>query len=415
MSPRLLITGASGYIGSRLLAVARQAGCEVIVLGSQPPGSLVPAYPWRLGEAPPTEQFAGATALVHLGHSWASDGQGAPGAANINLAGTERLARAALAAAIPRFIFASTTSARAEALNNYGRVKYAIEGRLLALPDAAGRIFCARIGLVYGGEERGQYGLMAKLTDLTPVLPMIGLDRRVQAVHIDEVCAALLRLALDPPKDRATVVVAGANPITFGAWLRTLRRARTGKRLLLIPVPIGLALLACDLTRLVPLIPTVDRERVLGLAGAAPQESAADLAALGIATADPAVKLAEEPIAQRRLLAEAAALLRYVVGSPVRAPGPIVQLARALARDPRVRPVLPALALRWPPIIRVIEPWRPSQDHRLARALHLAAMVAESLPQAQPPGPASIMAVAGQLTLDALALPFRLLLGRFYA
>jgi nucleoside-diphosphate-sugar epimerase len=307
MPPRLLITGASGYIGARLVRLALQAGFEVAVLGSPSPGGPAPVHPWRLGDEPSPEALAGISALLHLGHSWTGDGAGA-GEANVNLIGAERLARAGLSAGIDHFVFASTTSARAEALNNYGRVKHAIEQRLLALPGAAGRVLVARIGLVYGGPERGQYGLMSKLVDLTPVLPMIGLDRRVQPIHLDEVCEALLRLARDPPQDRPIFVMAAPEPVTFAAWLRTLRRARTGRGLILVPVPISLALLACDLTLLAPFLPTVDRERVLGLAGAAPMASAGDLAALGLALADPAVQLAGGKAARRRTLAEAAAL-----------------------------------------------------------------------------------------------------------
>jgi nucleoside-diphosphate-sugar epimerase len=409
--PRLLITGASGYIGSRLVALALEAGCEVAVLGSRPPGVAVRSYPWRLGEAPPPEALAGLTALLHLGHSWQSAGAGV-GNANINLSGTERLAATALSAGVRHFVFASTTSARAGALNNYGRVKHAIEDRLLALPGAAGRLFIARIGLVYGGAERGQYGLMARLVSMAPALPMVGVDRQVQPIHIDEVGAALLRLARDPIHDRPVVVLAGS-PVTFGAWLRALRRARTGKGLLLLPVPVSATVLACDLTKFVPFIPTVDRERVLGLAGAEPMPSAADLAALGITLADPATKLANGAAARRIRLAEAKALLRYVGGSQTRR-GPIIRLARAIERDEAPARALPAFALRWPALIRLLEPLHPSMRHRLSRQLHLAAMVAESaLPKA--PTPPSLLAVAGQLMLETLILPIRLLCGRLYA
>jgi NADH dehydrogenase len=414
MPPRLLITGASGYIGTRLVALALKAGYEVAVLGSAPRCPRVQAYPWQLGEEPPPEAMAGVTALVHLGHSWKSDGEGAS-MSNVNLAGAKLLARAALSAGIARVVFASSTSARPAALNNYGRVKHAIEEQLLALPGSPGRIFIARIGLVYGGPLRGQYGLMSKLVSLAPVLPMIGLDRRVQPIHIDDVCAALLRLACDPPPEHQVLVVAGREPITFGAWLRTLRRAQTGKGLLLLPVPIGLALLACDLSRLVRFVPTVDRERVLGLAGAAPMESAADLAALGIAASDPSAKLATGPVARKRLLSEAAAMLRYAGGSQAAGTASIIRLARAFERDRESGRALPGLVLLWPALIRLIEPWRPSMQHRLSRQLHLATMVAESVsPGDAAPAP-SALRVGGQLALEVLIFPIRLLCGRMYA
>jgi hypothetical protein len=54
-------------------------------------------------------------------------------------------------------------------------------------------------------------------------------------------------------------------------------------------------------------------------------------------------------------------------------------------------------------------------QHRVSRALHLAAMVAESLP-AEPKRRAPWwLAVGGQLALEVIATPFRLVFGRLTA
>jgi nucleoside-diphosphate-sugar epimerase len=414
MPQRLVVTGASGYIGARLVERARQRGHEVVVLGSPPPGSDVTAVPWRLGEVPRLTAFLGATAVVHLAHDWASDRLHGTGAENANLTGAVILADTARGGGLSRFIFASTTSARPEALNAYGKIKLAIEERLKSLPWSDGRIFCARIGLVYGGPERAQFGLMAKLAGL-PVLPMIGLDREVQPIHVDEVCEALVTLAVDPPAGRQTVVVASPAPVTFGGWLRMLRRARHGRGMLLVPVPIALALAGCDLSKRVPFLPTVERERVLGLAGAAAMPSAGDLAALGVWLRDPFRALMASRPTRRRLIAESAALLRYVTGARVRSPGAIIRLARAMRRDPAFLRALPSMAVRWPALLRFVEPMRPAMRHRLCRRLHLAAMVAESLP-AEPKRRAPWwIAVGWQLALEVVATPFRLVFGRLTA
>jgi nucleoside-diphosphate-sugar epimerase len=414
MPQRLVVTGASGYIGARVVEEARRRGCEVVVLGSPPPGSDVTVIPWRLGEVPRLTAFLGATAVLHLAHDWASDRVHGAGPENPNLTGAQILADTARGGGLSRFIFASTTSARPEALNAYGKIKYAIEERLRALPWSEGRIFCARIGLVYGGPEQAQFGLMAKLASL-PALPMIGLRREVQPIHVEEVAKALVTLAVDPPAERPTVVIAGPEPMRFGAWLRLLRRARHGRRMLLVPVPIRLALAGCDLSKRIPFLPTVERERVLGLAGAAAMPSADDLAALGVSPRDPFPTLMQCRPTRRRLIAESAALLRYVAGAPVRSPGAIIRLARVMRRDPAFLRALPSAAVRWPALMRFVEPLRPAMRHRLSRRLHLAAMVAESLPAAPTRRAPWWLAVGGQLALEALAMPFRLVLGRLTA
>jgi nucleoside-diphosphate-sugar epimerase len=414
MPQRLVVTGASGYIGARFVERARGRGCEVVVLGSRPADTDVTAVPWRLGEPPRLTAFLGATAVLHLAHDWMSDRLNGTGSGNLNLTGAEILADTARGAGLSRFVFASTTSARPEALNAYGKIKFAIEERLKALPWSEGRIFFARIGLVYGGPERAQYGLMSKLATL-PVLPMIGLDREVQPIHVDEVCDGLLALVLDPPRDRQTVVIAGPAPMTFGTWLRTLRRARHGRRLLVVPVPIALALKACDWSKWIPFVPTVERERVLGLAGAAPMPSGADLSALGLSLRDPVRALMDSRPARRRLIAESAAMLHYVAGAPVRSPGAIIRLARVIRRDPAFRRALPRVAVRWPALLRFIEPIRPATQHGLARQLHLAGMVAETLPTPQARRAPWWFSVTLQVALEAVALPFRFVFGSFTA
>jgi nucleoside-diphosphate-sugar epimerase len=403
MTQRLVVTGASGYIGARLVERAQARGYDIVRL------------PWRLGEVPPEALLTGATAVIHLGHSWASDAEAGTGSGNINLQGAVGLAGAADRAGVARFVFASTTSARAEALNAYGRIKYAIEQRLRALPAQSIRVLCARIALVYGGPEQSLFGLLSRVTALTPVLPMIGLNRELQPIHLDEVCDGLLRLALDPPASGDTFVLGSARTVAFGEWLRILRRARTGRRLLLVPIPMQAALLACDATALVPFGPTVSRERVLGLAGAAPMDSATDLAALGIVARDPETDLSSTPAARQRLFAEAAAMLSYVAGRRIDDADAVARLTEAIANDPASRRALPALVVGWPALLRLIEPMRPSMQHGLSRRLHLASMVAESQPGTDAMQRAGFFGVAMQGVLEALALPFRIIFSRFYA
>ena len=418
--PRLIVTGATGYIGQRLCELAADRGWEIVVLGTAPStGRIERSFVWRLGDDVPSTAFEGVTAVVHLAHSWNSDVEHRASSANINLSGAEKLAHAAFAAGVPRFIFASTTSARPQALNAYGQIKFALEKLLLALPVATGRVSCARIGLVYGGPEMGQYGLMSKLVRLTPVLPMVALDRHVQPIYLDEVVAGLLALATGPAPSRDGIadgisVLAGPAPVTFGEWLRMLRRSHTGKGLALLPIPAWMALLACDLTRLVPFAPTVDRERVLGLLGTSPMESAHDLAALGVEIIPPARRLAALRSVRMQIIAEARAMLSYVSGENRPPKAAIARLVRAFDRQGGQPLGIPRPVVNCPSLLRVFEPLRARTGHRLAERLHLAVMVAESMREQGRRRP-NIPSLLGLAFLEAIALPFRLLLGRHYA
>jgi len=418
---RLILTGASGYIGTRLVELAVERGNEVVVLGSAPSGVRVAGvFPWRLGQEPPPQALQGASAIVHLAHSWVSDSKDGVGPENVNLAGSEKLASASLSAGISRFIFASSVSARPAARNAYGRIKHAIEQQLLGFPCAAGRVTCARVGMVYGGAERGQYGLMSKLVRMTPVLPMIGLDRKVQPVHVDEVCAALLALASGASPRAADLpaqkfVVAAPEPMRFSDWLRALAFAQTGRRILLVPVPIWLALLGCGLCRAIPGLPKIERERILGLAGVAPMEAAADLAALKISVRPVDEGLASIRPVRRRRMREAVALLSYIAGRRIVSPATVGRLVRGA--DPiGARPLgLPRVVLACPALLRIFEPLYPRPNHRLAARLHLAAMVIESLEDRSATKSPKLVSAIIEVALDAFAVPLRLLLGRRFA
>jgi nucleoside-diphosphate-sugar epimerase len=417
---RLLVTGASGYVGQRLCAVAAKHGWDIVVLGTAPAGrGIVRQLDWRLGDDTPSAIFDGVAAVVHLAHSWTSDDEHRVSSANINLTGTEKLAREAFAAGVPRFVFASTTSARPQALNAYGQIKFAIEERLFSLRMMGGQLSCARIGLVYGGTESGQYGLLSRLVRLSPILPMVALDRKVQPIYLDEVVAGVLALTARPAfssSDRSVAisVLAGTDPIVFGDFLQILRRSHTGKGLILLPIPLWMALLVCDLTKLVPFVPTVDRERVLGLAGTSPMESARDLAALGVEIIPPTRRLAASSAVRRQTIAEARGMLAYVSGRRPLPKAAIARLVRAFDRD-GMRPLwISRFVLNCPWLLRLFEPLGVRMDHRLAMRLHLAVMIAESI-HSDGRHRTSLLSLLGLSVLEIATLPLRLLFGRIYA
>src|SRR5262249_41245577 len=157
----LVVTGANGYIGRRLVSIALGRGYRVTVLGRTNrtiPG-IASFVKWELGsELPHLSVRPESTAIIHLAPDWASPDQD-----NINLRGTKLLHEDAKAKGFMRFLFVSSQSARADALNSYGRTKWNIEQALVGSDTVS-----VRVGLVYGGPCRGMYGLLVRLVSRTP-------------------------------------------------------------------------------------------------------------------------------------------------------------------------------------------------------------------------------------------------------
>lgn len=381
----LIVTGGGGYIGTRLVQCALAQGRTVTLLGRRPGPAGTAHALWSLGDPLPTGVCQSAdTALIHLAHDWRAGVEG-------NVAGTEILFASARDAGVASRIFISSQSARQHALNLYGRMKWATEQRIA---DATS----LRVGLVYGGPRKAMYGLLCGLSRL-PALPMIEPRRAVQPIHLDEVVRGALAAA--DGRVGGVLALAGAEQIAFGDVLQALALTFGGKRLPILPIPLRLALFACDVSARMPFLPTIDRERVLGLAGTEPIDSAFDLVRLGLDVQPMTVRLPAEPAGRRALLREAYAFLRYAGIRPT--PALLRRYARALPEGAIARP---HWGLRWR------EPL--TATGAFSKRLRIAARIAE----ASAPGEMILMrgSRAGRLfglalqgLFEVLLLPTRLL------
>src|ERR1700734_2525745 len=141
------VTGASGYVGSRVASHLAGVGWGVRALcRSQPEtvrGNRLFHLAFDLATGPSPRTLGGADVLVHTAYDFShtrwSD------IARVNIDGSRRLLEAARDAEIDRIVYVSTTAAFPGARSMYGRAKLEIEQ--IALDLGAVVIRC---GLVWG-------------------------------------------------------------------------------------------------------------------------------------------------------------------------------------------------------------------------------------------------------------------------
>ncbi|MFJ9443682.1 NAD-dependent epimerase/dehydratase family protein [Kitasatospora sp. NPDC101235] len=267
--PTVALTGATGFIGSAVLAALAARGVPVRALARKPPQSAVPGTAWVPGDlADPvalTELCTGAGALVHLASR--VDG-GAEECEAVNDRGTAALMAAATRAGVRRIVHLSTAAVYGEGphagievdevppapVSEASRTRLLGERHALA---AGGHVL--RPGLVTGSGDRWVVPALAELVRRVPVR-WEGGSARLSMVDRTDLARLITVLALDGHAAAPGVHHAShPEPVRGGDLLAAL--AALG----LLPAPDGPAVPWEECRRLLAAAPGRVSERQFGL------------------------------------------------------------------------------------------------------------------------------------------------------
>jgi nucleoside-diphosphate-sugar epimerase len=274
---RAAVTGASGYLGSRICTALESEGWEVIRLIRSPAEGQPRAYTYELDQDVSLEireLLTSTDLLVHAAYDLRLTR--AADVWRVNVEGTRRLLDVARDAQVRRVLVLSSMSAYEGTTQLYGRAKLAIE----AISQKSGG--CAvRPGLVYGAGSGGMAGALRKLTHL-PLVPLISGDPRLYTAREDELLAAITRLAALDALPVGLISVADPVPVRLRD-LMTALAGQEGRRCRFVTIPSRVVYMLLRSAEAVGLHPPFRSDSLLGLVRAAPGVVNTDkLAELGV-------------------------------------------------------------------------------------------------------------------------------------
>nr|MDP2190435.1 SDR family oxidoreductase [Rhodoferax sp.] len=258
---RVLVTGASGFVGRPLCAALFKRGHEVVAVMRSVDAALHGFSPAVVGAIDQGTNWAAAldkvtvvihlAARVHVMHDTAVDPLAAFRAVNVQ--GTLNLARQAAAAGVKRFVFVSSVKVNGEYTqlgrafteadapdpqDAYGLSKHEAEQGLREIAAETGmEVVIIRPPLVYGPGVKANFATLMRAVQRGWPLPLGAVHNQRSLVALDNLVDFIVTCLSHPQAANQTFLVSDGHDLSTAELVRGLARA-AGVPARLLPVPV---------------------------------------------------------------------------------------------------------------------------------------------------------------------------------
>jgi len=249
----ILVTGATGFVGRHLVKLPHDFK-SVVREGEAHLAKDIYVVPTIGSTTEWRECFDGVGSIIHLaglahGKSFKESDYKA-----VNTEGTLRLALKAAEAGVKRFVFVSSIGVNGTSSKNtsfsphdavkphnvYAKSKYEAELGLKEISKQTGmEVVIVRPTLVYGRNAPGNFGMLTRLIDKSPVTPFGLACNSRDFIFVENLADLLLLCATSPNAAGHTFLASDGETVSIKQFTNTIAEG-LGKKVLQLPVPIWL-------------------------------------------------------------------------------------------------------------------------------------------------------------------------------